>query len=280
MDGGYDLHTHTRWSDGRGSCADVAAMASAAGLRGVAITDHDTLDHLEDAARACRTQGLEHVPGLELSAEEADGSSVHLLALWVDPADPDLVAELARLRGERERRARVMVERLRDAGLPITWDAVAALAGGPVGRPHVARALVACGGVVDEDEAFARWIGEGMPAWEPKRALSPEDAVRLTTAAGGVAVLAHPGLEHRGGAGAELLDRLCASGLAGVEADHAGHDPKVAVGWHDEAARRGLVATGGSDWHGSAEGCPVGDRRTSDAAVAALRARRTRRSRS
>lgn len=274
MRDGFDLHTHTTWSDGRTGCAAVAAAARAAGLRGLAITDHDTADHLPDAAAACAAVGLEHVPGLELSAEEADGTSVHLLALWVDPHDPDLVAELRRLRGERERRARAMVAKLREAGVPVTWEAVAARAAGPVGRPHVARALVAAGAVADEQEAFDRWLADGAPAWEPKHALAPEDAVRIAVGAGGVAVLAHPGLESRGGASHVLVDRLCAAGLAGVEADHAGHDPDVAAWWRVEAARRDLVATGGSDWHGAAEGPAVGDRSTAQAAVDDLRSRR------
>ncbi|HWH31700.1 MAG TPA: PHP domain-containing protein [Egibacteraceae bacterium] len=268
----YDLHTHTVFSDGTTTPEDNAALAAAAGLDGVALTDHDTLDGWERMAAACEAAGVEFVPGVELSAE-ADGRSVHVLGYWVDPADPALRAECVRLRAERERRGRVMVERLAAHGTGVTWDEVAVIAGpAPVGRPHLASALVARGAARDIEHAFTRWLAEDGPVHEPKRALAPAAAVRLVVEAGGAAVLAHPASTFPGPALPDaLLDELRACGLRGLEADHPAHDEASTRRWRDAAASRGLLVTGASDFHGGRKAVRIGTRTTPDGVVALLR---------
>lgn len=254
-------------------------MAADTGLDGFALTDHDTLDGWDEAAAACDHRELTFVPGIELSTEEHE-RSVHLLGYWVDPADSDLIAECARLRSERHRRAAAMVQRLAALGVGVSLDRVEQLAGAaPIGRPHVAAALVETGAVADLGEAFARYLADGGPAYEPKRACSPEHGVALITGAGGAAVLAHPGLRNREGVssvqdgGLVLLDRLVAVGLAGVEADHPGHEPEVEQFWRDAAVDRGLVVTGASDFHGVDSERTIGQRTTGSAAVSDLAGR-------
>jgi predicted metal-dependent phosphoesterase TrpH len=264
----FDLHTHTRWSDGTTTPGTNAALAAGAGLRGVALTDHDVIGGWEEMAGACVRHGLEFVPGVELSTEVND-RSIHLLGYWIDPEDDALGQEMARLFNERIRRVTTMVARLREAGVEVTFDRVRTIAGGaPLSRSHVAAALVEAGVVPNFQTAFDRWIGEGCLGYVPKRALPPEDGVRLIVAAGGAAVLAHPG---RSEVSEELLDRLVAAGLAGVEADHSSHPEPVADRWRCKAAERGLLATGSSDFHGSRKAVRIGERTTPSEIVEALR---------
>jgi len=271
----FDLHTHTVFSDGTTSPEDNAAMAASAGLAGLAATDHDTTAGWERAAEACERHDIELVPGLELSTELGD-RGVHLLAYWVDGDDPAMTAELERLRGERARRAAAMVAKLQALGIDVALDRVHALAGtAPLGRPHVAAALVEAGAVADHATAFDLWLADGGPAYEPKAALSPEAGVRLIVRAGGVAVLAHPGLATReAGTDLALLDRLVVEGLAGIESDHVGHDEVVAAYWRRAADERGLLSTGGSDFHGGRKDSEIGARTTPREVVDALHARR------
>jgi predicted metal-dependent phosphoesterase TrpH len=189
-----------------------------------------------------------------------------------DPEHPGLVAELARLRGERARRSSAILDRLAELGAPVEPSAVAARAGGaPIGRPHIADALVAAGHAADREDAFRRYLGDGGPAWVPKHALAPADGVRLARAAGGVAVLAHPA-SSRHPLDTEVLPAMLAAGLAGVEADHPGHAPADAERWRALAAEHDLVVTGGSDFHGTGQK-EIGAATTSSDAVAALRRR-------
>lgn len=268
-----DLHTHTAYSDGTTTPEENAALAAEAGLAGIALTDHDTMDGWARMAAACAAHDLLFVPGVELSAE-LDGSSVHVLGYGMDPADAAFTAECDRLRGERDRRAQVMTERLAAVGLPVTWPMVLAhAAGAPVGRPHIGAALVEAGVVADLDEAFDRWLGEDGPVHEPKHALHPVGAVALIRDAGGVAVLAHPGTTLGLPALADaLLDELAAAGLAGLEAEHPAHDPPLTAAWRAAAERRGLVVTGSSDFHGGRKSVRIGERATPQHVVDALRA--------
>ncbi|MDP8970898.1 MAG: PHP domain-containing protein [Actinomycetota bacterium] len=278
-----DLHTHSTFSDGTTTPTRNAELAAHAGLRALALTDHDTTEGWSEAAAGCAAHGLEFVPGLELSTEW-DGRSVHLLGFWVDPGHPGLAAECARLRDERFERARRMVGRLVELGLPLSMEAVEARAGrAPIGRPHVAAAMVEAGVVPDLQAAFDRYLAEGRPAYVPKHALDPEQGAHLLIASGGVAVLAHPGptfpAEHTGRWSREarntlrLIDRLTAAGLAGLEADHSAHDPATALLWRRVAARRGLLVTGGSDFHGDAKDVKIGQRATDAEGLEALRQR-------
>lgn len=266
----FDLHTHTRWSDGTTTPGVNAALAAEAGSRGVALTDHDTIGGWEEMAATCARHGLEFVPGVELSTE-VDGRSIHLLGYWIDPDDDALGQEMLRLYGERARRVATMVTQLRAAGVDVTLDQVRAIAdGAPLGRSHVAVALVEAGVVPNFQRAFDEWIGESQPAYVSKRALPPRAGVKLIVAAGGVAVLAHPG---RSGVSEELLDHLVVAGLAGVEADHSSHPEEVADRWRRRAAERGLLVTGSSDFHGARKAVRIGERTTPGEVVEALRSR-------
>lgn len=271
-----DLHTHTVFSDGTTTPEESAALAASAGLQAVALTDHDTLDGWARMAAACADAGVGFIPGVELSAE-LNGRSVHLLGYWVDPGHEPLRAECARLRTERDRRARVMVERLVAHGVPVTWEEVAAIAGdAPVGRPHLATALIAHGAAAGVDEAFATWLREDGPIHEPKHALHPDDAVRLIVAAGGAAVLAHPGSSFGDPDTAALvLDRLRDAGLRGVEADHPAHERESVEAWRGAAEDRALLVTGSSDFHGERKAVRIGQRTTPPGVVDALREGKT-----
>ena len=269
--GGIDLHTHSLRSDGTTTPAHNAVLAHAQGLAGMALTDHDTFDGWDEAAQACRERGLRFVPGVELSTELA-GRSVHILGYFVDPTYQPLAQECDRLRNERVRRAEAIVAKLVGMGIDITFDAVAAYAeGSPIGRPHIARAMVDVGAVPDHDAAFDGFIEDGGPAYVPKHALAPDDGVQLIRSAGGVAVLAHPGISTRDApVDLDLLDRLVDAGLAGVEADHAAHDPAVRQFWRKAAAARTLYVTGASDFHGTNKETLFGAETTSVAVVDAL----------
>jgi 3',5'-nucleoside bisphosphate phosphatase len=248
---GIDLHTHTSESDGTFSPTEVVRLALERGLDVVAITDHDTTGGLEEAAVAGEDAGLQVVPGIEFSAEY-EGYSLHVLAYWVDPANPELQAELKRLVDTRLRRGELMVEKLRDLGYPIEFEQVRRIAGGPIARPHVAQAMVEAGIVPNEKAAFTEeFIADGGRAWVPKHALHPLDALRLIEGANGVCVLAHPGMwKGQGSVPGELIEEMAEGGMAGLEVDHPDHDETQRDNYRDMAGRLGLVVTGASDCHG------------------------------
>ncbi len=266
-----DLHTHTVRSDGTTTPSQNAALAAEADLAGLAITDHDTVDGWEEAAEACAARGIAFVPGLELSTE-VGGASVHVLGYWVDPEDPALVAECDRLRHERLHRATRIVALLEGLGACVELDRVLAHAGGaPVGRPHIAAAMVEAGHVADLGEAFDGYLRDGGPAWVAKHAVEPTDGVRLIRAAGGVPLLAHPACTDLGHDDlVALIDRMALAGLAGIEAEHAGHTPEQAATWRRVADERDLVVTGSSDFHGDRKQVRLGASTTPRNVVAAL----------
>lgn len=243
-----DLHTHSTASDGSRAPADVVVAARAAGLIAFALTDHDTIAGLADASPAGARLGVRVISGVELSAVEGDVET-HILGLHLSELS-ELEYRLASLREMRLSRAARIVERLNALGVPVTLDAVLReAAGGAVGRPHVARAMISGGFAVDFREAFERWLGNGKQAFIAKDRLSIAEAIGLIHRAGGLAVLAHPG-----GLGTrERLTSLAASGLDGVEVLHPSHS------WDDSqkldalASELNLVRSGGSDWHGSGE---------------------------
>lgn len=247
-----DLHTHSRASDGTESPGELVRAAAAAGLDVVALTDHDTTDGLGEALAAGGELGIEVVPGIEFSAEH-DRTSVHVLCYWMDPSNADLQAELRRLRDERFRRGELMVEKLRALGVPIEFEHVQRIANGAtIVRPHLAQAMVEIGAVADETEAFDRYLGDGRPGHVPKHALDPVDAVALIRGAGGVCVLAHPGMwGDQSSVPVELIERMAAAGMRGLEVDHPDHLPEQREYYRSLAAGLGLVATGGSDCHGT-----------------------------
>jgi 3',5'-nucleoside bisphosphate phosphatase len=272
---GYDLHTHSTYSDGLTSIEANVAAAAALGLKGIGITDHDTTAPFEDARLAADAAGIEAVLGTEFSAEE-QGMSVHVLGLWIDPGYEPLAAELDRLRHERRHRARLIVERFHALDIPITFERVQAIAGdAPIGRPHLAAAVVELGAAGSTTEVFERYLADGGPAYVPKHAVTPERAVELLVASGGVAVVAHPGLygDRTGGQGLplEVIERMCAVGLAGIEADHPDHSPTHRAYYRELATALGLAVTAGSDHHGRGPEDRVGRATTPAEVVERLR---------
>jgi predicted metal-dependent phosphoesterase TrpH len=247
-----DLHAHSDRSDGTFAPAEVVRLASERGLDVVALTDHDTTDGLDEALAAGTELGVEVVPGIELSAEY-EATSVHVLSYWMDPSSADLHAELARLRDERYRRGELMVEKLRALGVPIEFEHVRRIANGAtIVRPHLAQAMVEIGAVASETEAFDRYLGDGRPGHVPKHALDPVDAVAVILGAGGVCVLAHPGMwGDQSSVPVELIERMAAAGMRGLEVDHPDHLPEQRERYRRLAGELGLVASGGSDCHGT-----------------------------
>ncbi len=260
-----DLHVHSTASDGTDPPAQVMRRARAAGLDIVALTDHDTTAGLAAAERALPA-GLTLVSGMELSCL-TDSHSVHLLGYLFDAADPHLTAECARIRESRRDRAQRMVARLRALGVPVTWEQVRAIAGrGTIGRPHVARAMVAAGVIKRFEQAFTKdWLAPGGRAYVSRYAPTPPRAIALVRAAGGVAVLAHP----RAGRGWRFplseLPALAAVGLAGIEVDHPDHDDAQRAELRRAARETGLIELGSSDDHGSLTGHRIGCETTSHA---------------
>jgi 3',5'-nucleoside bisphosphate phosphatase len=247
-----DLHTHSNRSDGTFEPAEVVRLAAERALDVVALTDHDTTDGLAEALATGSVVGVEVVPGVEFSAE-FDGNSVHVLCYWMDPQDAALQLELRRLREDRFRRGELMVGKLRDLGLPVAFQRVRAIAAdATIVRPHIAQAMVEAGVVATEKEAFERYIGDGGPAHVAKHALDPVNAVALIDGAGGVCALAHPGMwGGQSSVPVELIERMAAAGMRGLEVDHPDHTPEMRERYRTLAGELGLIATGGSDCHGT-----------------------------
>jgi predicted metal-dependent phosphoesterase TrpH len=265
-----DLHVHSDASDGTDPPAEVMRRAGQAGLDAVALTDHDTTaGHAR--ARAALPGSLTLVAGMELSCL-LEGRSLHMLAYLFDPDDPQLTAETRRIRDDRVLRARAMVDRLVDLGVPITWDDVAAIAGAAVvGRPHIARAMVASGAIASPEQAFTRdWIADGGRAYVRRYALEPGRAIGLVRAAGGVTVIAHPRADRDLLVSDDQIADLAAAGLAGVEVFHPEQPADVQAGLLGLARELGLLTTGGSDDHGSLTGHRIGSRTTAAEAYEAL----------
>jgi predicted metal-dependent phosphoesterase TrpH len=255
-----DLHTHSTASDGTDTPAELVRNAAAAGLDVLALTDHDTVGgHAE--AIAALPAGLTLVTGAELSCR-LEGVSLHMLAYLFDPHEPELARERELVRDDRVPRARGMVAKLRELGVPVTWERVAEIAGnGAVGRPHVATALVELGVVDSVSDAFTpEWLATGGRAYVEKHELDPFDAIRLVKAAGGVTVFAHPRAAQRGACVPEsAIAELASAGLDGIEIDHMDHDTATRARLRGLAADLGLFSTGSSDYHGSRKACRLGE---------------------
>jgi predicted metal-dependent phosphoesterase TrpH len=243
-------------------------LAKQAGLSAIAITDHDILDGCPEAAIAAQEQGIELIPGLEMSSSAA-GQEVHVLGFFIDATYAPFQQLLADQRERRILRIHDMVGRLQRLGLAITAEDVFAAAGqGTVGRPHVAQALVNRGCVSTLKEAFDRYIGANGPAYIPGSPLNPQDAIRAIREASGIPVLAHP-MYLKDDA---LIEQMCRDGLVGLEVYHSSHPPEVIARYGQLADRLGLLRTGGSDYHGSAkEGVPIGTAAIPYALVEALK---------
>ncbi len=239
-----DLHVHTNASDGELSPAELVGVAVQFGLQVIGITDHDTTAGINDAVAAAASAGLTVVPGLEISTD-IPGSEVHVLGYHIDIDAPQLREKLSLFRDSRLNRARGMTEKLGSLGLHLDWERIEEIADGAViGRPHIAQALQERGYVSTIGEAFDRYIGRNGPAYVERYKMTPAEAVQTILASGGVPVLAHPlQILH-------VVPGLVQAGLAGLECYYTGYtsdDVQLLVGL---AERYGLVATGGSDFHG------------------------------
>ena len=247
--GFVDLHSHSTASDGALAPAEVVETAARAGLAALALTDHDTLAGVAAAQEAGARLGVRIVAGVELSLMDGD-KEVHMLGLHIVRVDA-LQAELEAVRDSRKSRAEQIVAKLNTLGVPVTVDAVLAqAAGGAVGRPHIARALIAGGWVRDQREAFDKYLGAGRPANVEKQRITIADGIRLIRACGGLAVIAHPGGDGR----RERVEPLVALGLDGLEVKHPGHSAEDTLRIAALAEFFGLVKSGGSDWHGATSG--------------------------
>jgi len=275
---GIDLHTHTRYSDGTFTPAELVSLALERDLDVVAVTDHDSTEGIAEAVEAAEGTRLEIVPGVEFSTVD-DGHGVHVLAYWMDLEDAEFQAELRRLRDDRFTRGERMVEKLQELGYPVSFERVREIAsGGNIVRPHVAQALVEAGVVPSIDDAFTpRLIGDGGRAYVEKHALHPVDAIALIKRARGLAVVAHPGLHEEGlGVPDELIERMVPAGLDGIEAAHTDHTPEMESRYRRMARRLGLVATGASDCHGTRyDPVRLGSVTTDPEEFARLRSKRT-----
>jgi predicted metal-dependent phosphoesterase TrpH len=255
-----DLHAHSTASDGMDTPAQLVRNAAAAGLDVVALTDHDSTRGYAEAIDALPA-GLTLVTGAELSCR-LDGISMHLLAYLFDPEEPALLDERELVRDDRVPRAKSMVARLQEIGVPITWTQVARIAGeGSVGRPHIASALVELGVVPTVNDAFTeKWLSDGGRAFVEKHETDPFEAIRLVKSAGGVTVFAHPAAAKRGRTVPDsAIAELAAAGLDGIEVDHMDHEPATRARLRGLAAELGLLATGSSDYHGSRKTCVLGE---------------------
>jgi len=253
-----DLHLHTTASDGLCSPRELVRQAQAAGLTRIAVADHDTTAALEEMSVLCREAGMAFVRGIEITAIQ-NGGDVHVLGYFLDPSDSGLEAFLSRQRENRVERVRAIGDRLARLGAPIDvaplLEAARRQDGRSIGRPQVARALIAAGHAADTNDAFERWLAQGRPAFVPRSGASPETVIGIIHEAGGFASLAHPGLTGVDASIPAYRD----AGLDGLEVYHSEHDPAARGRYLELARSLGLLVTGGSDYHGDpAHGATLG----------------------
>ncbi|MEF3309895.1 PHP domain-containing protein [Paenibacillus sp. GYB004] len=267
----YDLHSHTTASDGTNAPAVQVRLAREAGLRGVAITDHDTVAGVAEAQAEGGAIGIEVIPGVEISTV-ADGRDIHVLGYFIDTGDTAFLERLKQLRETRNTRNEMILRKLASLGIEVSMEEVIQQArktpgkDETIGRPHIAEVLVRKGHASDMADAFNRYLATGAAAYVNPPRIRPEDAVDWIREAGGVPVLAHPGLYGND----ELVIRLIEYGIAGIEAYHSDHGPEEEAKYAELAEQHGLIATAGSDFHGSRGGvvfhAPLGSC-TADASV-------------
>jgi 3',5'-nucleoside bisphosphate phosphatase len=251
MTGGVDLHSHTTASDGTLTPRELVRAAARRGVRVLAVTDHDSTDGLREAIdEAAQHPPLTVVPGLEINCD-VPGAEVHILGYYVDADAAWFQDFLREQRAERAARVHRIAARLAELGMPIDpADVFALVKEGSAGRPHVAQVMVQRGYVTSVREAFERYLHTNGPANVPRKRLTPADAVRLIRRARGVPVFAHPGLADRDA----LIPELMEAGLLGIEAVYAEHSAAQTAHYKEICRAHGLVATGGSDYHGEHSG--------------------------
>jgi predicted metal-dependent phosphoesterase TrpH len=248
-----DLHLHSLFSDGTFTPEEITERAARLGFVALALTDHDTVEGCERMTIACAAAGIEFMVGTELTAEY-EGNELHILAYCVDTLNAGLIRQLAKFQKVRQDRVREMAERINSLGVPLKAEEVFALANcRSPGRPHVARALVRGGHCRTLDEAFERFLKKGRPAWVPKAKMSALEAIELIHQAGGLAVMAHPGLNRTD----QTIPAIVDAGLDGIECFHTKHPPSTAEHYLTIAGQYNLLVTGGSDCHGLSKGRPL-----------------------
>ncbi len=243
-----DLHIHSTASDGRLSPEDIVAKSAELGLTVIALADHDSIDGIAPAQAAAKAfPGLRIIPATEISTDVPDGE-VHVLGYFVDYTDHELRSALARLRNSRQGRAQRMIKKLANLGIHVDWQRVQEIAGsGSMGRPHLAQAMLEKGYITSMKEAFVKYIGRGCPAYVEREKMTPIEAVALVLKANGLPVLAHPFTVNDPEA---IMAELKAAGLVGIEAYYNGYTADEINRLVSLANRYGLIATGGSDYHG------------------------------
>jgi 3',5'-nucleoside bisphosphate phosphatase len=248
-----DLHLHTSFSDGTWTPEELVLQGQKSGLSCIAVTDHDTVEGCARAAAACEAVKMEFIPGAELTAEH-DDTELHVLGYFLDTHNEKLLAEIAKFQAVRQDRIYQMVARVNELGVPLKAESVFELANcKSPGRPHVARAMVKDGYVKSLDEAFERFLKKGRPAWVPKSKISAMEAIELVHQAGGLAVMAHPGLNRTD----NVIPALVAAGLDGIECFHTKHSTAMSERYLEMTDKYNLLVTGGSDCHGFSKGKPL-----------------------
>ena len=248
-----DLHLHTQFSDGTFTPEELAGHGARLGFAALALTDHDSVEGCVRMAAACAAANIELIVGAELTAEHAD-TEVHILGYFLDPENQVLLKKIGKFQAVRQDRIREMVAALNKLGVPLQAESVFALANcKSPGRPHVARALVQEKLIGHLDEAFEKYLKKGRPAWVPKTKMSALEGVELIHQAGGLAVMAHPGLNRTD----EIIPDLVAAGLDGIECFHTKHSTTMAERYLEIAEKYHLLVTGGSDCHGFSKKQPL-----------------------
>lgn len=251
----FDLHNHSTRSDGLLSPTALVELAARRGCHAIALTDHDTIDGVAEAAQAAARVGIRFIPGVEISVSWGE-TTLHVVGLGIDPASPQLQAGLESIRSGRGGRARMLAGLLDKLGVPGTYEGALAIAGDErlLSRTHFARHLAERGVVRDTQQAFDRYLAKGKPAYVPHRWATLGDAVSWIRAAGGVAVLAHPGrYDLKPMMREELLKEFRALGGEGIEVVTGSHRPEEYALWQREALAHGLLASRGADYHGPGE---------------------------
>jgi predicted metal-dependent phosphoesterase TrpH len=248
-----DLHLHTQFSDGTFTPEELVLQAQNHGLACIALTDHDTVEGCARAAAACSAVKMEFIPGAELTAEHED-TEVHILGYFLDTQNSVLLKRLAKFQADRHNRILGMVAALNKLGIPLKAESVFELANcKSPGRPHVARTLVKEKLIGSLDEAFERFLKKGKPAWVPKSKMSALEGVELIHQAGGLAVMAHPGLNRTD----DIIPALVEAGLDGIECFHTKHSTAMSERYLELADKHHLLVTGGSDCHGFSKARPL-----------------------
>ena len=248
-----DLHLHTQFSDGTFTPEELVLRAQNVGLACIALTDHDTVEGCARAAAACADVKMEFISGAELTAEHED-TEVHILGYFLDTQNRVLLDRIGKFQAVRQNRIREMCAALNQLGIPLKAEAVFALANcKSPGRPHVARALVKEKLIGNLDEAFEKYLKKGRPAWVPKTKMSALEAVELIHQAGGLAVMAHPGLNRTD----DIIPDLVDAGLDGIECFHTKHSTVMSERYLEIAEKYNLLVTGGSDCHGFSKKAPL-----------------------